>query len=174
MASLVRESGRVSLSKYVKIKSVGWRYCQWKRFASDHFGVANTSSNLPELIAQVNATLDDFDPSVQRKLLLLLLGVLECPPPQGKHAIALFNAGLMPRIKDLAPYAASVMRLYLTFMIGLSRGFIGLRTSRSVSWCPCPITAVLKPSRGILGGDSCHGGCDGEVEGVEYSSFACS
>lgn len=28
MSSLVRQSGRVSLSKYVKIESVGWRYCR--------------------------------------------------------------------------------------------------------------------------------------------------
>ncbi len=105
---------------------------QWKRFASDHFEAANTANNLPDLIRRVNATLNDFSTVVQRKLLLLLLGVLECSPPQARYSLALFNAGLMPRIRDLAPYAASVLRLYLTFMIGLGRGFIGPRTTHLI------------------------------------------
>lgn len=44
----------------------------------------------------------------------------------------LFKAGLMPRLKDLAPYAASVLRLYLTFIGRLGRGFIGPRPSHYV------------------------------------------
>lgn len=105
---------------------------QWQKFASEHFPAANAASNLPDLLAQVNAMLDDFNPNVQEELLRLLIGLLECPWPQSKLTMALFKAGLMPRIKDLAPYAASVVRLHLTFMIGLGRGFIGPRPSNLV------------------------------------------
>jgi hypothetical protein len=38
---------------------------QWRRFASDHFEAANAASNLPDLIEQVNAALDDFSPKVE-------------------------------------------------------------------------------------------------------------
>ena len=38
----------------------------------------------------------------------------------------------MPRIRDLSPYAASILRLYLTFVGGLGRGFIGPRPSNYV------------------------------------------
>ena len=105
---------------------------QWQKFASEHFPAANAASNLPDLLVRVNAMLDDFNPRVQEQLLRLLIGLLESPWPQAKLTMALFKAGLMPRIKDLAPYAASVARLHLTFMIGLGRGFIGPRSSHIV------------------------------------------
>ncbi len=82
---------------------------QWQQFASDHFPTAYAASNLPDLLVQVNAMLDDFNPKVQEELLRLLIGILESPWPQTKRIMALFKVGLMPRIKDLAPYAASVM-----------------------------------------------------------------
>lgn len=36
------------------------------------------------------------------------------------------------RVKDLAPYAASVLKLYLAFVGGLARGFVGPRPSHYV------------------------------------------
>lgn len=102
---------------------------QWKEFAKDRFGAAR---NLPELIVLVNKMLDDFDENIQFKLLLMLMAFLDVPIPAARWATMLFNAGLMPRVKDLCPYAASVLRLYLTFIGGLGRGFIGPRPSHYV------------------------------------------
>jgi hypothetical protein len=101
----------------------------WKAFAKEHFGAA---SNLPELIALVNAMLDDLDPKAQFSLLVMLMAFLDVSIPAAQWATMLFEAGLMPRVKDLCPYAASVLRLYLTFIGGLGRGFIGPRPSHYV------------------------------------------
>ncbi len=102
---------------------------QWKQFAQEHF---STAKNLPELITLVNSMLDAFDEKVQFRLLVLLMAFLDVSIPAARWATMLFKAGLMPRVKDLAPYAASVLRLYLTFIGGLGRGFIGPRPSHYV------------------------------------------
>ena len=102
---------------------------QWKEFVKEYFGEA---SNLGELISLVNAMLDDFDLRVQSKLLTWLMVFLDVSIPAARRATMLFRAGLMPRIKDLSPYAASVLRLYLTFIGGLGRGFIGPRRSHYI------------------------------------------
>jgi hypothetical protein len=102
---------------------------QWKDFAKAHFGAA---SNLPQLIALVNAMLNDFDKKVQFRLLVMLMAFLDVSIPTARWATMIFDAGLMPRVKDLCPYAASVLRLYLTFIGGLGRGFIGPRPSHYV------------------------------------------
>lgn len=98
----------------------------WKEFAQEHFGNA---SNLSDLISLVNAMMDDFDRNVQGTLLTMLMAFLDVSIPAARIATALFRSGLMPRLKDLCPYAASILRLYLTFMGGLGRGFIGPRPS---------------------------------------------
>jgi hypothetical protein len=102
---------------------------QWKEFTQEHFGVAR---NLPELIALVNAMLDNFDKKVQFKLLVMLIAFLDVSTPAAQWAVMLFDAGLMGRVKDLCPYAASVLRLYLTFIGGLGRGFVGPRPSHYI------------------------------------------
>jgi len=80
---------------------------QWKEFANEKFGAAR---NLPELIALVNVMLDSFDKEVQFRLLVMLMAFLDVSIPAARWATGLFTAGLMPRIKDVAPYAASVLR----------------------------------------------------------------
>lgn len=102
---------------------------QWKEFARERFGSA---SNLPQLIALVDAMLNERDSKTQFKLLVMLMVFLDASVPAARWATMLFNAGLMTRVKDLAPYAASVLRLYLTFIGGLGRGFIGPRPSHYV------------------------------------------
>ena len=102
---------------------------QWKDFANENFGAA---SNLHELIALVNRMLDDFSEKTQFKLLSILMALLAFSIPAAQRVMQIFNAGLMPRIKDVAPYAASVLRLYLTFVGGLGRGFIGPRPTHYI------------------------------------------
>ena len=81
------------------------------------------------LIALVNSMLDSCDKKLQFKLLIMLMAFLDVSIPAAEWVTGLVTAGLMPRVKDLAPYAASVLRLYLTFIGGLGRGFIGPRPS---------------------------------------------
>jgi hypothetical protein len=110
----------------INLRAVGEH---WKEFAKEHFGKAR---NLPELIILVNSMLDDFDRKVQFRLLVMSMSFLDVSIPAARWATMLFEAGLMPRVKDLCPYAASVLRLYLTFIGGLGRGFIGPRPSHYV------------------------------------------
>src|SRR5262249_16258640 len=104
----------------------------WKSFASEYFREAYSAKSLNELIARVDALLEDRNRNVQKKLIHLLLFFLNVSKEPQFHVMCLFNAGLMPRIRDLAPFAASILRLNLAFMIGLARGFIGRRTSNLV------------------------------------------
>lgn len=102
---------------------------EWKQFSKDQFGRAR---NLAELIPLVDGMLDDFDANVQFKLLVMLMAFLDVSIPAARCATMLFKAGLMPRVKDLCTYAASILRLYLTFIGGLGRGFIGPRPSHYI------------------------------------------
>jgi hypothetical protein len=110
----------------INLRAVGKK---WKEYSKRHFGSAR---DLPELIALVNAELDAFDPKAQLNALVMLMSFLNFPLPAAQWATMLFRAGLIPRIKDLAPYATSILRLYSTFVGGLGRGFIGPRPSHFV------------------------------------------
>jgi hypothetical protein len=102
---------------------------EWKEYAQERFAKARS---LSELISVVDGMLNEFNPEVQRELLKMCLAFVNAPSEPGMFALHLFHAGLMPRLKDLAPYAASVLRLYLTFVGGLARGFIGPRPSNYI------------------------------------------
>lgn len=110
----------------INLRAVGK---QWKDFANEQF---STARNLSELIILVNAMLDDFNRKVQFRLLIMLMAFLDVSIPAARWARMLFKSELMPRVKDLCPYAASVLRLYLTFIGGLGRGFVGPRPSHYV------------------------------------------
>lgn len=107
----------------VNLRAIG---DQWKEFARQHFGSAR---NLTELIAQVDGILSDPRPDIQLEVLGITLSFL--------HAPTLIKNLVFKRLlgrpgflaKELAPYASSIVRLYLTFIGGLARGFIGPRPS---------------------------------------------
>ncbi|MBZ5492849.1 MAG: hypothetical protein LAO76_18175 [Acidobacteriia bacterium] len=98
----------------------------WKDFVQEHFASAKS---IPSLVQGVNALFADFSLTTQREVLQTTLGFLRVAPGPGTIILMLSNAGLIPRIGDLAPYAASVARLAFVFVAGLGRGFIGPRPS---------------------------------------------
>lgn len=98
----------------------------WKAFAREHFDSAN---DIPSLVKGVDTLFADFDPATQREILQTTLDLLRVTPPYRRVILMLSNAGLIPRLGDLAPYAASVARLAFVFVVGLGRGFIGPRPS---------------------------------------------
>jgi hypothetical protein len=97
---------------------------EWKQ----HFGKRfDDARDLQQVIQKVDELLASFSAEVQRELVHSILDFLEAPRKTLWFVSMLGAAGLIPRLKDLAPYAASLARLRLTFLAGLSRGFIGPR-----------------------------------------------
>ena len=98
----------------------------WKDFGRENFGAV---SNLPELIGQVDLMLSDPAPVRQLELLGFILSFVQASEGPKTLAYKLLLDQSYTRIRDFAPYAASVLKLYLSFIGGLARGFIGPRPS---------------------------------------------
>jgi len=118
----VAAAWRSGLEK-VDLRAVG---DAWKDFGREHFG---TASNLSELIGQVEVLLSDPQPDRQLELLGFILSFVQAPADPKALAYKLLLEQRYTRICDFAPYAASVLKLYLSFIGGLARGFIGPRPS---------------------------------------------
>lgn len=110
----------------VDLRAVGDR---WKEFARQHFGSAR---NLAELIMRVDGLLSDPKPDIQLEVLGITLSFLRAPTPVKNPVFKLLLDQPGCLAKDLAPYASSIVRLYLTFVGGLARGFIGPRPSHYI------------------------------------------
>jgi hypothetical protein len=101
----------------------------WKDFARERF---RTASNMPDLIGQVEVLLSDPKPDTQLELLGFILAFVQAPEDVKTLAYKLQLEQRYTRIRDFAPYAASVLKLYLSFIGGLARGFVGPRPSHYV------------------------------------------
>src|SRR4051812_5422867 len=98
----------------------------WKPFVMDRFADAK---DLRTLTAQVDRLLENFSTGVQATVIETTLEFLHASPPVMDFVSRLFAAGLIPRMMDIAPYAASVARLVFIFAAGIGRGLIGPRPS---------------------------------------------
>src|SRR6266849_3782390 len=93
----------------------------WKKFSSQHL---NGASNQDALISALDVFLRDSAPAVQREILTMTLDLLRASAQDRRLANALMNIGEMRSVLEFAPYAGSVIRLFLAFTCGLARGFI--------------------------------------------------
>lgn len=101
----------------------------WREFARDRF---KSASNVSELVAQVDILLSDPEPETQIELLGFILDFVRTPTTIKRIAYNLLLERRYTRLCDFAPYAASVLKLYLVFIGGLARRFIGPRPSHYV------------------------------------------
>ncbi len=101
----------------------------WKKFSSQHL---NGASNQDELISALDVFLRDSAPAVQRQILTMTLDLLRASAQDRRLANALMNIGEMRSVLEFAPYAGSVIRLFLAFTCGLARGFIGPRPTNYI------------------------------------------
>jgi hypothetical protein len=102
---------------------------QWRGFARDEF---RSAKNLSELISKIEQLFSSFEASIQRQILVTSLGFLNAPSETAAFVVTLARAGLIPRLKDVAPYSAYIAKLCFIFVAGLGRGFIGPRPSHLV------------------------------------------
>jgi hypothetical protein len=116
---------RTGLEK-VDLRAVG---DGWKEFAKTHFG---TAKNQSELIDGLDGMLSDPNATMQRELLALTLAFLRAPLPVRRLVFGLHAIGEISTIEEFAPFAASVTKLYLAFIGGLARGFVGPRPSHFI------------------------------------------
>lgn len=93
----------------------------WRPFSNKHFAQCQT---LPDLIAAVDDLIECFHEPAQRVLLRITLGMLKAPDNVARFAFRLFNVGLIPRLKDYAPYAAFITRLSLVYICGITKGLV--------------------------------------------------
>jgi hypothetical protein len=101
----------------------------WKKFSSRHFGSAK---NQEELISALDVYLKDTAPAGQREILNMTLDLVKASEQDRRVAHGLMNIGEMRSVLEFAPYAASVERLFLAFVCGLARGFIGPRPTNYI------------------------------------------
>ena len=116
---------RTSVAK-VDLRAVG---DGWKEFARQHFRDAR---DLPQLIERVDALILDHRLDNQLELMGFILGFLQLPEEAKALAYKPLLESRYGRVVDYAPYAASIVKIYLSFVGGLARGFIGPRPSHYV------------------------------------------
>jgi len=92
-----------------------------KRFVA---GYASNAKNVADVIAAVNSTFADPEQKTQIHLLAVLLVFLRAEPEYGMLFGALNIAQPKTLLQDFAPYAASVLRLYIVFASCVRLGFI--------------------------------------------------
>jgi hypothetical protein len=101
----------------------------WKEFSWRHF---SSAKNQAELVSALDEFLRDTAPMVQREILNMTLDLMKASPQDHRVAHALMSIGEMRSVIEFAPYAASVLRLFLAFACGLARGFIGPRPTNYI------------------------------------------
>jgi hypothetical protein len=102
---------------------------KWKPFASEHF---SSAKNQADLISAINDFLRSSSSALQRQTLEMTLDLLKASEENRRVARAFINCGAMRSILEFAPYAASIFRLFLVFVCGLARGFIGPRPTNYI------------------------------------------
>lgn len=101
----------------------------WRPFSARHFA---GTSDMPTLIAGVEDLVHCSKPDVQLELLKVLLDFVSAPDEAKALAFKPLLDRTYGRIRDYAPYAASVLKLQLCYCCGLARGFIGPRASDAI------------------------------------------
>jgi hypothetical protein len=101
----------------------------WKPFTSRHFSLAK---NQGELISAIDVFLGDPTPAVQREIVNMTLDLLKASPQDRLVVHVLMSSDAMRSLLEFAPYAASIIRLFLAFVCGLARGFIGPRATNYI------------------------------------------
>ena len=101
----------------------------WKAFSSRNFSSAR---NQGELISAIDRFLGDTSRKIQREILDMTLDLVKANAQDRRVPHALMNIGEMRSVVEFAPYAASVLRLFLAFVCGLTRGFIGPRPTHYI------------------------------------------
>ena len=109
----------------INLKAVGQ---EWKEWVNERLGNVKT---IPEIITAVDALLKLQYRATQEQLFDILLNFLRVP--RGLHLLPIQTfLDHDCRLEAVAPYAASVLRLYLTFVAGVAKGCIGPRKTNYV------------------------------------------
>lgn len=101
----------------------------WKPFTSQYFSMAK---NLGDLICAIDLFLRDPAPAVQREIVNMTLELLKASREDRVVVHVLMNCDAIRSLLEFAPYAASIIRLFLAFVCGLARGFIGPRPTNYI------------------------------------------
>ena len=98
----------------------------WRDFTQQHF---MECKNVSDIVSVIDEMMDRFDYRDQGEFLRITLDFLKAPATIRRPTLAMWRSGLMPRLKDIAPYAAFVTRIMLAYSVALARGFVAPRKS---------------------------------------------
>jgi len=108
----------------VNLRAIG---DSWKQYALAHFAHSRTIS---DLVTEVDQHLASPRRETQRSHLHILADFLNIPVTRDLPAIIFLAHGC--KLTTVAPYAATILRLYLTFVAGIAKGLIGPRPSHYI------------------------------------------
>jgi hypothetical protein len=102
-------------------------FCRQRReMVKKNFGHCN---NLEELVSYLESLIVDPKPMTQDLILRLTLSTLYAGPDAVGPCLSAFRAGQITSVRDSFPYAVSVMKIFMTYVTALARGFFEPRRS---------------------------------------------
>jgi hypothetical protein len=102
---------------------------EWEPFANR----LGSPTTLRGVVEGVDHFMKDRDAAVQLKLVQLALQIVRATPREQMSAIAWFSRqGPGARLPEYAPFAAHVVRLYLSFVVGMACGLVGTRRTNTI------------------------------------------
>jgi len=102
----------------------------WKDFAQEYLMTAKSLEDVSVIIHK--EIVNNFSHRQQGRFLWLIFQLLEVKPDELMLPVQLFNANLIPRVKDFAPYASFLGAMCLLFLGGLGRGLLGRRPTNFI------------------------------------------
>jgi len=110
----------------VSMKAVGAR---WRVFIDEHIG---RTSDVEEIVTKVDRLLARRDAALQTRLLAILIAFLRGDVRDGIPFAIAYGADARVTLAALAPYSASILRLYLTFLACIAYNLVRLLPSNYV------------------------------------------
>ena len=110
----------------VNLKAIG---TNWRQFVEEHIG---STHDISRVIERVDRLLQSQHRETQIRLSAILFAFLRARPEAGIRYSVRYVTTPGATITSLAPYAASVLRLYIAFMAALALGITTLRPSNVI------------------------------------------
>ena len=102
---------------------------EWEPFVQKYLRPVRA---LHDLIAEVDRLLKDRNPAIQLTLIEVALALIRAPQDLRNLVFQRMLDNRSSTVESLAPYANSVLKLHLSYLAGLVRGFIGPRQTDHV------------------------------------------
>jgi hypothetical protein len=104
-------------------------HLRWQAFSRERFPHARS---VYDLVCEVDKIMSTYDLSLQKRLLLEMMELLGVKEDAQRAVMRRWIVSKLPLLRDFAPYASYVLRLYLIFAFGISTGLVSTRASNAI------------------------------------------